>query len=460
MRDFRKFIEAFKFSDDRSKLQNHPLVQGTTFGVEIEFQTGAVPFDDMKPEWLAIALKRTPFEEDYIAAYSHNEPDYEANEFDFTNYIRTNKKMAWDVLWEVIEERGFNADHEDSEYLEVITGYWGKKLIEIVKAAGFRIQVGQQAYGNIWAVGSDGHDNEYNLPVVEVRTGIMKAQELDKLYTVLQGMSSLSKQYPREFRAAGNTGLHIHVHNSSVGKDMFSRLAAASNTDEDSIWDVSAPHDRDFQRYAMLNKPQDFESRVRGGLHDMIILALQAISKRQTLDDNVQSSFIVSNQELDKRLRTTLHRNNGVNVITEHPTVEYRYLSSMMVVEKPAKVIEFIRYFIDHTAQMGNRSQIKFESGDIHAVLTRMPRNMVRIDFQSKKAAEIGRHTHNKPPSKWEDKEGRVFYQYPKIPKPSHPVSDIVNPSSERGDQPFSQWFKSLTPQQQSLERLKVSRKN
>lgn len=429
MIDF-KFFEALKLNDPNNKyLKDHPFVQNATFGLEIEFIVAAAPYEDMKPEWLALALSETKFEEEYLQTYQHNDPDYEKNDNDFSNYIRINKKRAWESMWDIMQKMEFSAEKYDDQYKQIMISYWYKKIEPIIRSAGFRVGMGKESVSNLWAVGDDGNDSVYNLPVLEIRSGILNQQDIEKLSEVLEGISDLMKQYKQEIRVEGNTGLHIHVaNNNTKQQDGFSRLAVAQTADEDAIWDINAKHDRDM-RYAMFNKAEDYEQSERNGAHSQIIFMLLGILK----DANTTT---ISNKILSSYVNVGLSRNSGINITTEHPTVEYRYLSSQLVAESPQKVIQFIQYFINHTASMSNKGRIKFEDNDVRIVLTKLPNNMVKIDRFNKKELE-------------DEKDRQFIYKFPRIPRPTLPRKELDKPAMGRQDMGFTKWFKSLPEEEQ-----------
>jgi hypothetical protein len=438
MKGFRTFFEALKFNDPKAaNLQHHPFVRNATFGVEIELLAVAAPFDEMRPEWLAKALEESDFEKEFIKAYQHNNPDYEFDDRDFINYIRMNKKAAWEALWNQIENYEYMGSKNDTVYRSTMISFWGKKVSQIITQAGFRIYPGKEANSNIWAFGEDGDDSEFNLPVLEIRSAVLTQNDIPKLANVFHGIANLVKANPKTLMARGNTGFHIHVSNPNGIKDGFTRLAAAQTTDEDAIWDVSDRHDRAFERHAAMNKPQDFETRENGGAHGRIMVMLDRIlsqnsrSPQPTSDfaamfnfrpgehpnQKPESTITISGEELTQYVMG-LDRNAGINVTSEHPTVEYRYLSSMLIIENPQKAIEFIQYFINHTASMSNKDRIKFENDDARYVLTKMPHDTVRID-------KLNKSNHEQ---EWEDEMGRSLpstYKYPRIPRSGLPRKDL-----------------------------------
>ena len=78
-----------------------------------------------------------------------------------------------------------------------------------------------------------------------------------------------------------------------------------------------------------------------------------------------------------------IDRNAGVNVKSEHPTIEYRYLSSALLTkeEGPDKIVDYIKYFIQHAASQSNKNRIVINGDYERVVLTRVP-NGVRVDYQ------------------------------------------------------------------------------
>lgn len=442
MRDFHTYLEALKFAQNRQAMQKHPYVQDASVGVEVEFTCCAAPFDDMKPEWLMWALKGKDFEQEYIDTYQHNDPDYEPDDYDFEEYIRLNKEAAWQALWQSIENYDFRPE-EDEEYSEAMIRYWSGFFMEIIRKSGFNGIYGSHAYGTSWAIGQDGKDSELNVPLIELRSGIMSQKDMPKLLKVFEGVAELVKKNKRVLLAKGNTGFHIHVSNPrTAGKngywDIFARLASASDVDEDWIWDTSAPHDRSFERHAALNKPQNYTTgtEARNGGHDQIMSILYRL-QRSKYDEN---PLWISNEELNKWVQSNLGRNMGVNVTSEHPTVEYRYFSSQLVVDNPQRALETVEYFIHNTAQLTNKDRIQFESSDGNrVVLTRFPQDMVRIDFIKQKDLRVA----------GEDEYGNERLKLPRIPRAGRTTTDLTDfshdPQERPSWMPFSQWIKGVT---------------
>lgn len=401
--DFDKYLEALSFNQSRQHLQSHPHVQGAKFGVEIELIVSAVG-DDLKSidfRKLAAVLWDTSFKDEFIAYQDDDERRYDYATF--TNYVIDSKQEALDFLVNL------RSGEFERDYSLFVIDYWFKKISPIIKNAGFKVLPGDKSAGDTWAIGPDGHDSEQGLPILEIRTSILSQEDMPNLLKVFQGLAKLTQEN-EEIMATGNTGLHVHVSNPRT-KDMFARLAAASQVDEDWIWDVSARHDRNF-RHARLNSDRFSTDIGEHGAHDHIVDALLNLSSGQ-------STIVISNEELGRSLKVTMERNMGVNTISEHPTVEYRYFSSMVMTKDPHKAIQAIEYFIHNTAQLSNKNRIVFRGEKGIVVLTKNPQGMIRIDYVNG------------------DK-------VPRIPKPNLPTSQLdVNPSQRMPNQSFGSWVKS-----------------
>lgn len=414
MNGFLAFLEGLKFDKPVAGMQSHPEVVGATFGVEIEFITAAIPPKHMTPLQLFYGLRGSDFEQEF---YNRENTD---DENAFLDYVSGNKREAMNALWEIIGTWRWGPPEEyEEKYTDAVIGYWGMEIIKIVREAGFKIVADNQASGTRWAVGGDGVDTEYRLPIIELRSGILNQSDVPQLLEVFEGLSAMVKSN-KELMARGNTGFHIHVGNTRTGGDMFSRLSAAADVDEDWIWDVSAPHDRAFERHAALNRPYDGR-----GTHDAIFEALWLLwnaGGTQGMVSSPGNPLVVGGREFTNYMRGNLGRNAGVNTTTEHPTVEYRYFSSMLVVEDPKKAIDAINYFIQNTAQRTSKDRIVFESGGRRFVLTRMPHGAVRIDYVP-------------------------LDETPRIPRAGRKTDDMINddesnPGWRKLHQPFLPWIK------------------
>ena len=80
---------------------------------------------------------------------------------------------------------------------------------------------------------------------------------------------------------------------------------------------------------------------------------------------------------------SNLSRDAGVNVKSRQPTIEYRYLSSNMLMDSNGakNVIDYIQYFMQHAASRTNKNRIVINGNNERIILTRVPRG-VRMDYQ------------------------------------------------------------------------------
>lgn len=418
MLSFRSYFEALKFNQPRQQINTHPLVQGAKFGIEIEFSACAAPFEDMRPEWLAYGLY----------------PDTD-EEIDLES-IKNNKKQMWDQLISTIRNYSFS---QNEDYQTAIIGYWSRKVAEIIDSCGFQALLRNEPAGQYWAVGDDGIDQEIAVPLLEVRSGILTQKDFPNLLKVFENLSSLVKQHSDILLAKNNTGFHIHVSNSRVSSDIFSRLAAASDVDEDWIWDVSASHDRSFEKHAALNKPQNFTtgSEAANGGHDQICSVLYKIMQAHHNENPV----VLDMKDLADWFFQSIGRDMGVNLTSRHPTIEYRYLSSALVVENPQKAIDSIEYFVQNTAQLSNKNRLRFETSEgNNFILTLQPMSKVRIDYiPTNKMRDMG-----------DDRYGNTILKPPRIPKTGMGTDELrqrSTPTQRHPSQPFRQWLQQMSPQ-------------
>lgn len=422
MMQFKQFFyETLRVGDAhaRGQLAAHPLVRQGTFGVEVEFKVLGLPPNAWDDQTLANGLQETPFEEELYQRHGgRDEEDQETGETVhvgmnrrewakfFEEYVRTHKEEAIEAWMDHYGEKA------DSHMWRHIKGHWQAEARRAIEAAGFKVR-GDQASGPTWGVGDDGLDSEESRPVVEVRSGIMTPADEGRLLQVLQGFQKMFQQNKAYVQAAGNTGLHVHVSNPAVNRggsaDPFSRLASLAGVDEDRIWDDMAPHDRAFERYALLNRQQDFSSYKDTGFHQMVLEYVKFRLKPKGAGPRFTAN--VTAAELAEFM-SGFERNAGVNVKSEHPTVEYRQLSSALLTEPqgPRKVIDYIRYFSQNTAGLANKNQFSVKDGNERAVFTRLPGG-ARVDFQGR-----------------DDDE----QSFPRVPQHGHPAADLRDHPADR----------------------------
>lgn len=372
---FLNFIEALKVNDANLKhLQNHPLTQSSKFGVEIEIITADIPDKDFSPLLLYYGLLDTEL---------HKEADMEFEEGmsdkDFMNYINDNQKKALEAYREQIKK--YESNDNDS-FLNGIIRYWSKKFMKAIEGSGYEILPGKQSHGKIWAIGDDGRDQEFGLPLMEIRTGIISydPQNINQFKNALKAIKNVFLENQKYLMVTGSTGIHIHVSNPMTN-DYFTRLSAISHVDEDHIWNSQVKYDRNFERYANLNKGQDFYNQK--GAHDEIYNVFQKYKGK-----------IIPKNEFEKLVKH-IGRNNGVNVTSEHPTVEYRYFTSALLMEGDGedKIIKYIDYLVKNTAAHSNKSQIKIKNSydDVlifarqinNDVMVSMNKNPKRVDSKT-----------------------------------------------------------------------------
>lgn len=443
MKGFKKYLEGIGFDDDWSSLKSHPLLDAT-IGVEVEFIMACIPLKDIRPDQIAVGLQYSESALEHIADEINYEYEGEGIDDDvLTEWCEKNKTEAYRLLRERVESyEGFGGG-EENDWQEIVFEYWKWKFAESIDAAGFQSGFGERAAGGRWAVGVDGYDTEYNLPVIEVRSAILTPRDLPKLQEVLTGFAALGKANQQDLLARGNTGIHVHVGNANTGNirgtrsaDAFSRLAAAAYTDENELWDQQLKYDRSFERHSLMNKQGDFSSYGDKGAHDEIV---QKFIDLSNMHFKRAKTFTVANQDLWTFFSANYNRNKGINIVSEHPTVEYRYLSSAMLLEPngPQTVVQWVRYFITNNASQSNKGRIQFEDEDTRVVLTKMPNDNVRVDIL------------NKP----DEEEGE---RWPRIPKPGLPRS-MMNPPADPLqrplDVPVHQWWSDLTLGQRQIIR-------
>lgn len=333
---------------------------------------------------------------------------------------------------------------------------------QLIHSVGFTYHGGTQADEDAWGVGFDGNDSKHQLPVLEIRSGIMQLDELPMLQKFLEELVDYVRTTERTtpdgrtvgpLRAAGNTAIHLHVSNPALGvvhRDAFSRLAAAATGfDEDQVVADSKPYKRPFNRFAKLFSPK--YNPVTVSSHDLIVdYFKREVFKRyysgtpagpltgQELDNAlgnkapaaqpINAMKVVTQEELDAILNNEeMDRYVGINVQGKHNTVEYRHIPTTFLMEPNgvSKVMNYVQYFIQHLASRSNKSRFEFRSatGD-RLVFTRLPNNNIQINFQ-------------------ETPE--------KVPMIGRPVDDLKSKPNpmQRLDQPFRAWYRSLNRQQQ-----------
>lgn len=435
MDSFRCFLESLKFGK-QDIMKSHPYYIDATFGVEVEFLCVGIPEADFNEKFLAKGLRNSPYEEEMKQKWAKDNPEYDPDEdwsnVVFQDIIYKNPKGVIDQFYKYVQSGDFNPDELDTEWLDAVVHYWYMKFRDAIRQSGFKVEEGKHSKGSFWAIGADGHDTVYNIPVIEIRTGILQMSDLPKFQKALEAIIQIVRSNRRELMAAGNTGLHIHVHNAKTANDMFSRLAIAQHADEDAIWDSQARYDRDFIRHALLNKQSDFEYTAIKGAHSYIMRDIDNL-----FDKITKNTIVVSNDFLGRWLKNPEFRNVGINFRTEHPTVEYRYLSSETLLAGSEKVVKWIEYFVANSASLANKDQIKFEDDEMSYVLTRLQGNRVRID--------------------------RIFKQgrLPNIARTGQTTSSLAQmPSANREKwEPTWQWWQRLKPneRQRELERKGIT---
>jgi hypothetical protein len=443
---FKSWIaETLNFdSPQRAGMQTHPLVTGATVGLEIELMTLSIPYKEFTPLMLARALWDA---DDYkfdvqqrmrLNAESEYDDDEDLDMRDLINWVTMNKKEAYDYFKQHLESGQLNLGKTSTDWKDEVVKYWSKHFMKAIEAGGFKAFYGAQSTKDSWAVGDDGHDTMYHIPILEMRSSVIPYAALPNLQKALTAIAEVIKNNPEDLMVQNNTGIHIHVGNARTGDlnakgwrgdhmDMFSRLAAATHTDEDSIWDTMSKHDRDFSQFAMLNRQQDFEQTRSGygSAHNDIINQLNNLRYKK------EPTITVSNKDLWNRVKPD--RKSGTSVVSEHPTVEYRHFTSQVLMEADGveKIMAWIKYFVDNAASQVNKNRIKFENDEERIILTKLPKDMVRIDFQ--------------------DKGSKA-----RIPQPGMP-RDALMATPKSGvrdtDQGFKHWWDRLTWQQKAQYR-------
>ncbi len=395
----------------RKVLESHPLVKKSKFGIEIEFKAFSAPLKGLPPK----------------------ETDQE-----FKDYFpeRDLPKELWDYdseeLWQ---------DSTIPLYDRIISGYWIDKTIFLINELGFKAFADKNNGNETWAVGPDGKDSSDDVPIIEIRTPPLdnNPETFEKIKEFLYKLQKFLKENNKFLKVAGNTGLHIHVSNpKTIDRpfqydvagikygDPFTRLAAIIGVDENQIWNDMAIHDRDFEKFATMNKQQDFSGH--RGIYQQIITIIRQYLGIQSTGRNQKATKIINLNELYK-IVSSFERNAGVNVKSEHPTIEYRYLSSALLTKNdgPDKIIDYIQYFIQHAASQSNKNRIIINGDWERVVLTRVF-NGVQIDYQQ---SEYNSKT---------DKE-----EYKRIPQPAVPNEDLTkikNRTDPRPiDAPAKDWY-------------------
>lgn len=395
------FYETLRMDDARARsmLRQHPLVQQGTFGVEIEFIALGIPYEAWDNKFIMKMLLKSKYADDLfkqygrIETYHNGRAEYEPmsssewSEF-LKGYIIDHKK---EVIQSCLAELGHMT--ESNQFVDSVIKYWKDIVKKIIQNVGFGVRDGL-SNGTTWGVGDDGFDSEDKKPVIEIRTGILSQEDMSGLEKVLIELRNLFKTNAEYLRLAGNTGLHVHVSNPAInqsgGPDPFTRLASIASIDEDKIWNDMAPHDRAFERFAVLNRQQDFSNYNDRGLHQMVIKLASDLNpdKNKQNKGPVHFSVNVSSQELSQFIYG-IDRNVGINTRSRQPTVEYRQLSSALLMDQngPQKVLDYIRYFLENTAGLSNKNQFVIKDENIRVVFTRI-QGGAKIDFQRRSAED------------------------------------------------------------------------
>lgn len=396
--NFKAFIEALKFDDPRTSLQNHPLAQNATFGLEIEFAAISPPEDEVRELDIFYALRNNKQFIEMVKAELHDpnkehndDDDDEPTEKEMIFYINSNKRECFRMIYDLVEEGQFDPGMNDNQYQYLMLDHYYHYISQDITKYGFKILKGAKAAEGIWAMGVDGYEPTYNVPLLEIRTSILTRKDLPQLSKVLHELAKSFKAYQKEILITGSTGIHVHIGNEKTN-DSFTRLAIASQVDEDAIWDAEIRNDRNFERHALLNKQQNYSSWSDEGYHSKIAYHLEALTK-------YQNPKIISSQDFNKWVNDTLNRNAGVNPVSRQPTIEYRHLSTGTLVKNPQQIIDFINYYIDHTAQMSNKDQFSFQTRneDKKFILTKLPNQNVRIQRIDKTTSQKNLPRSNEP---------------------------------------------------------------
>ena len=312
------------------QLDKHPMKEQSTFGVEIEF----VAWD----------------EEHARKKYDEGQPG------------------------------DFNFDEEGEDDERFVQYY--NDIHDICRKSGYSLDEGK-AGSTTFGLGLDGKDIDYELPVIELRTCPLPAtqKEFDKFEVFLNRIHVyVADNSKAKFTA--HTGLHIHVSNPKLqgnvrdGDDILAKLSASVGVDEEQIWNDLASSDRNFGRFALLNHHEDFENVNHAGVHQKIVRTLSDENDHPT-------SRTYSPQQLAKILDDgRIGRNIGTNFNSRNPTVEYRYLSSILLENYAGvqKVMQYIKYFVNQTLAQTNKNQVKLQYQNHTAIFTRLKGGYIRVD--------------------------------------------------------------------------------
>jgi hypothetical protein len=432
--NFKAFIEALKFDDPRTSLQNHPLAQNATFGLEIEFAAISPPEDEVRELDIYAALKNNKQFIDAVKAELHDpskesdDDDDDPDEKQMIYYINNNKRECFRMIYDIVEAGEFDPGMNDNQYQSLMLDHYFYYISQDITKYGFKILKGQTAAEGVWAMGVDGYEPTYNVPLLEIRTAILTRKDIPQLSKVLHELAKSFKAYQKEILITGNTGIHVHVGNQKTN-DSFTRLAIASQADEDAIWNAELHNNRDFERHARLNKQQDFSSWNDEGSHSQIAYHLAALT-------TYQNPRIIAAKDFDEWVRKTLSRNAGINPVSRQPTIEYRHLSTGTLVKNPQQIINFINYYIDHAAQMSNKDQISFQSKDEKTkfILTKLPNQNIRIQ-------KIDNKTLKK-----------------NLPRSNEPMKSLDKQPTSR-QIPIKKWWQELKPEERDKIRDDLDKK-
>lgn len=361
--EFRSFLEAFPYPGVK-ELENNPLVLNSTFGVEIEFKAYSAPLNGL----------------DKLSDGDDDVPE------DLWNYDT-------DGLWG-------NIKYQVPSFQRVVAGYWSHQAQSLIQSCSFRATVDRESSNELWAVGPDSlvsgdlrSSEDKDIAIVEIRTGVLiYKRDLYDFKKFLRKLAHFINDNKQFLGVDGETGLHIHVSNPGFNKskndehdremDSFARLATIVGIDEKKIWDDLVSIDRQFERHARL---QYTSNSYQLPYHDEIIKLF--LGEDVHLQRKQKSKSWVMNRGYFDRVVSSLsighNRNTGINTQTEQPTVEYRYLSSAMLLNDGGadKVCEYIQYFVQHAASRANKNRITIKGEDGSAMIFTRVQNGIRIDY-------------------------------------------------------------------------------
>lgn len=236
-----------------------------------------------------------------------------------------------------------------------------------------------------WGVGED---YEY----IEIRSKYLTIQDIPKLEKILYKLK-------KSVKTTGGTSAHVHVGLQQFEDfNMVDLLATVKLIDENKMYQLAGPT-RESKWALSKQKVADF--------------LFEKIKENKILNDTTEE--IISNETLKEIIKSIETRYLGTNIkaFTKIGTVEFRYLSSLML-NQIDEFIEAIQYFLMIPYIARRQDSVKLlTSGNQPIYFTRMPNNKVKIStIPTRKSGESIDSTRKIiPPTKFQQRKEELKAQ-------------------------------------------------